>query len=118
VVSVGAIILSAFLGRKAFGASSMGRAATAVRSASRIGRESGDVARAHDGAAAIEQQIKELQSACDAEVQALAAKLDPAAITPRAVPVTPRKSDLAIGEVALAWLPRRTGSDGFPAQAC
>ena len=117
-VSVGATILSAFLGRKALSATSMGRAATAVRSAGRIGREQQDVARADDSAAAIAQQLKELQSACDAEAQALAAKLDPATITLRAVQLAPRKADVAIGEIALAWVPWRTGSDGFPAPAC
>jgi hypothetical protein len=117
-VSIGATILSAFLGRKAVSASSMGRAATAVRSAGRIGREQDDVTRANDNAATLEQQIKDLQSACETEVQSLAAKLDPAAITLRSVQVAPRKADLAVGEVALAWLPWRTGSDGFPAPAC
>jgi hypothetical protein len=35
----------------------------------------------------------------------------------REVAVTPRKSDLAIGEVALVWTPWRRGADGFPAPA-
>jgi hypothetical protein len=117
-VSIGATILGAFLGRKALSATSMGRAATAVRSAGRIGREHDDVVRADESAATVGQQLKELQAACEAEVQSLAAKLDPASIALRAAQVAPRKSDLAIGEVSLAWLPWRTGSDGFPAPAC
>jgi hypothetical protein len=117
-VSVGATILSAFLGKRALSASSMGRAATALRSASRIGREQGDVARADESATAVQQKITELAAACEAEIQALAGKLDPASIELRSVQLAPRKSDLAVGELALAWQPWRTGADGFPAAAC
>jgi hypothetical protein len=117
-VSVGATILSAFLGRKVLSSTSMGRAATAVRSAGRIGREQGDVARADDNATIITQQLKDLQAACDVEAQSLAARLDPATISLRQAAVAPRKADLAIGEIALAWVPWRTGSDGFPTPAC
>ena len=32
----------------------------------------------------------------------------------RKVSVTPRKSDIAVGQVALVWTPFRKDSDGFP----
>jgi hypothetical protein len=117
-ISVGATILSAFLGKRAFSATSMGRAATAVRSATRIGQEKQDVDQANEKADAVEQKIADLSAQCDAECKAISAKLDPAAIVLRSVQVSPRKSDLAVGEVALAWQPWRVGADGFPAPAC
>jgi hypothetical protein len=43
--------------------------------------------------------------------------MDPAAVVLRSVQISPRKSDIAIGEVALAWQPWRMGADGFPAPA-
>src|SRR6185436_5958009 len=54
--SVGASILGAFLGRKTLSATNLGRVATAARSASRIGRESGDVDRAGESLEAVRQQ--------------------------------------------------------------
>ena len=117
-VSVGATILGAFLGRKAVSVGNIGRATTAARSAARIGRENQDVALADESAAAVTQKIQDLKDQCDRDLAALAAKLDPARITLRPVQISPRKSDTAIGEVALAWVPWRNGSDGFPAPAC
>jgi hypothetical protein len=96
----------------------MGRAATAMRSATRIGRESQDVDLANESAATVQQKIQELNAQCAAECSALSASLDPSAIVLRTVQISPRKSDIAIGEVALAWRPWRAGTDGFPAPAC
>lgn len=118
VVSVGATILGAFLGKRAITATSVGRAATAVRAATRIGSEKQDAAQADESAAVVGQKIQDLKDQCDAELKALSAQLDPATIQLRSVQVSPRKSDTAIGEVALAWVPWRVGVDGFPAPAC
>jgi hypothetical protein len=116
-ISVGATILGAFLGRKAVSVSNIGRATTAVRSASRLGRESGDVDRAGDSVEILNQRLVDLQAQLDAEIAALGAQLDPATIPIRSVQITPRKSDIAVGEVALVWTPWRAGADGFPAPA-
>jgi len=116
-VSIGATILGAFLGKRALSATSMGRAATAVRTAGRIGQQQQDVEHADESVAAVEQRSAELQRQCEVEIAALGTSLDPAGITLRSVQLAPRKSDLAIGEVALAWLPWRMGADGFAAPA-
>ena len=44
----------------------------------------------------------------------MAAGLDPASIALENIRIAPRKSDIAIGRVAIAWEPWRTGPDGFP----
>lgn len=117
-LSVGTSILGAlFGGRKTLSATNIGRAATAARSATRIGRESQDVDRADESVEVLRQRLAALEQEGEAEVAKLAATLDAAAIQLRPAAVTPRKSDLAIGEVALVWKPWRRGSDGFPAPA-
>ena len=117
-LSVGTSILGAlFGGRKTLSATNISRAATAARSATRIGRESQDVDRADESAEVLRQRLAALQQEGEAEVAKLAASLDASAVALRSVAVTPRKSDLAIGEVALVWTPWRRGSDGFPAPA-
>jgi hypothetical protein len=117
-VSIGATILGAFLGRRAVSSSGLGRAASAVRSATRIGQESQDVAQADESTASVAQRLTELKAQCDAEAQAIGSALDPAGVVLSEVQVSPRKADIAVGETALAWLAWRTGSDGFPAPAC
>ena len=117
-VAVGATILGAFLGRRAVSSTSLGRAATAVRSATRIGEEQQDVAQASESAEAVAQRVEELKKQCDAEAARIAAALDPAAVSLADIEASPRKSDIAVGEIALAWVPWRMGAEGFPAPAC
>jgi hypothetical protein len=116
-ISIGATILGAFMGRKTLSATNMSRAATAVRSATRVGRESGDVDRADESLELIRQQHADLQRQFEADTAALERSLDVSTISLRSVQVTPRKSDIAVGEIALVWAPWRTGVDGFPAPA-
>ncbi|HKZ73596.1 MAG TPA: hypothetical protein VJ011_05990, partial [Steroidobacteraceae bacterium] len=53
----------------------------------------------------------------DADVAAIERRLDAESCELRRVQVSPRKSDIVVGEVALAWAPWRKGGDGFPAPA-
>ncbi len=117
-VAIGATILGAFLGRRAVSSGALGRAASAVRSAARIGQEKQDVDHADESAAALGKRLDELKAQCDAEAQAIAREFAADGVVLSEVQVSPRKSDLAVGEVALAWLPWRGGADGFPAPAC
>ncbi len=116
-VSIGTTVLGALFGRKAISAGNVGRAATAVRTASRMGKEKDDVERAEESIELLQQRLAALQLECDAEVAKLNTALDPSTIALRAVQVTPRKSDIAVGEIALVWTPWRKGADGFPAPA-
>ncbi len=115
--SIGASVLGALLGRRTLSATNVNRAASAARSATRIGRESGDVDRANESLEAIQQRQRDLQQQFDADAAALEARFDATAVTLRKVQVSPRKSDIAVGEVALVWEPWRKGADGFPTPA-
>jgi hypothetical protein len=52
-----------------------------------------------------------------AEAAKLESSLDAGTIALRTIEVPARKSDIAVGEVALVWAPWRKGADGFPAPA-
>jgi hypothetical protein len=116
-VNIGSTILGALLGRKAITATNLGRAGTAARSASRWGQESGDVARAEESLEVLQQRLADAQTQVSAEVATLESTLDAGSVALRPVDVPARKSDIAVGEVALVWAPWRTGADGFPAPA-
>jgi hypothetical protein len=115
--SIGASVLGALLGRRTLSATNVNRAASAARAATRIGRESGDVDRASESVEAIQQRQKDLQQQFDADAAALETRFDATTVSLRTVQVSPRKSDIAVGEVALVWTPWRKGADGFPTPA-
>jgi hypothetical protein len=117
VFSIGASVLGAFLGRKTLSAANVNRAATAARAATRIGRESGDVDRAGDSMEVVQQKQRDLQQQFDSDAAALESRFDATTAVLRKVQVSPRKSDIAVGEVALVWAPWRKGADGFPTPA-
>jgi hypothetical protein len=111
--SIGASVLGALLGRRRVSAANVNRAASAARAATRIGRESGDVDRANESLEVIQQRQRELQQQFDNDVAALETRFDASAVKLRKVQVSPRKSDIAVGEVALVWTPWRKGAEGF-----
>jgi hypothetical protein len=116
-VSIGSSILGALLGRKALSATNLNRVGSAARSATRMGHESQDVTRAEESLEALQQRLEDTKREVDAEVARLETTLDASTISLRAVEVPARKSDIAVGEVALVWAPWRKGADGFPAPA-
>jgi FtsZ-binding cell division protein ZapB len=116
-ISVGASLLGAFLGRRALSAGNVSRAATAMRSAGRIGREKEDVDRAGESLAAVEGRLVTLQQEFDADVSALQGRFEPGALVVERTTIRPRKSDIGVGTIGLAWIPWKTGPDGLPQPA-
>jgi len=112
VLSVGATLLGAFLGRGIASVGNVGRATTAMKSASRIGKESADVARASESAEVVQERLNALQEQFDQEVAALQAAVAPESLDIQKRPVRPRKSDISVGTVGLCWTPWRKAEDG------
>jgi hypothetical protein len=92
-VSFGSTLLGAFIGRRG---STLSRAGSAARAASRVHRETQDVA-------SVQQRLAHLQAECDAEVAALQAV--PTDDELETVEVRPRKTNVAVRLVALVWAP-------------
>jgi hypothetical protein len=115
--SIGASVLGAFLGRRTLSTTNVNRAASAARAATRIGRESGDVDRASESVEVVQQRQRDLQQQFAADTAALETRFDATTVALRKVQVSPRKSDIAVGEVALVWTPWHKGADGFPTPA-
>jgi uncharacterized protein YcfJ len=116
-ISIGASVLGAIFGSRRVGTGTIGRAATAARSAGRIGREKDDIARAEDTVETLRQRLAALNEECERDIADLQSKLDPQAIAIRPVRLAPRKSDIAVGRVTLLWVPWQTGADGLPQPA-
>jgi hypothetical protein len=101
-VSVGATLLSAFVGRKG---SALGRASTAAKGAGRAMQEGGDVARAKETVSAIQQQLTQLDEQFKTESAEVAASADPQTEPLETLTLKPRKANINVQLVALAWAP-------------
>jgi hypothetical protein len=104
-LSFGATLLGAFTGRKALSGSTINRASSAARRAGRAFEESGDVSRASETAESVQQQLADLQAQFDAESAALTDRLDPLAEPLETVSIKPKKTDILVQLVSLAWAP-------------
>jgi hypothetical protein len=111
-LSFGATILGAFLGRKMLSASNIGRATTAARGVGRSMKESSEVARAQDTMETLRQQLEELHTQFQAELADMEAKLDHVTETLDTVVIKPKKANVSVGLVALAWVPLTQQPDG------
>lgn len=113
-ISIGATLLGAFTGRKS---SSIGRATTAVRGASRSMAAQGDISRAKDNVQALQQQLADLQAQFNEESAALSSKIDPTTETLNTVVIKPKKTDINVQLVALVWAPYWRDASGTNAPA-
>ncbi|HEX5760714.1 MAG TPA: ATP-binding protein, partial [Thermoanaerobaculia bacterium] len=98
-------VLGALFGRKRLSATTLSRAGTAVRGVGRSREQEQDVGRAEENLEAVERELKELEDELEAEVAALAGRFDPAAEALEPVPLKPKKADVEVHRLALAWVP-------------
>lgn len=104
-LSIGTSILGAMFGRKLASAANVGRASTAVRAAGRISREKQDVTQAEENLQALQDQLADLEAQFKAETDALQETANSDRLTLEEIEIKPRKSDITITQVALAWQP-------------
>ncbi len=112
VVSLGATLLGAFMGRKTFSAGNIGRASSTIRSGMRTAKERGDIAAASDNLDALQQQKADLEAEFNADVKALESTTDPMLQKIETVAQRPKKTDIAVRLVALVWLPHWKTPEG------
>jgi hypothetical protein len=104
-LSFGSAILSAFTGRKVASAGNISRAATAARGAGRAVRESSDIERAEENLQAVEEQLKALDAEFQDEAAHLMAEFDVGAEELEKVTLRPKKTNVTVRAVLLAWAP-------------
>ena len=99
-ISMGATVLGAI-----FGSRGMGRATTAARGAGRVAREREDVSRAEEDLRDLQEELRALEIEAEEEVRALDAEMEREAPELEEVIVRPKKSDIQVSELRLAWKP-------------
>jgi hypothetical protein len=104
-ISFGTTLLGAFLGRKTLSATNVGRATTAARGVGRAMKETQDITRAGETAEALQQQLADLESQLQTETAALGVTTDPLSEKLESVTLKPKKSNISISLLTLAWMP-------------
>jgi hypothetical protein len=99
-ISTAATVLGAIFGR-----GGIGRATTAARGAGRVAREREDVQRAEEALANVEEEIRALQIEVEEEVRAYLAEREDEVAELEEIVVRPRKSDIEVSGLKLAWKP-------------
>jgi hypothetical protein len=104
-ISVGATVLDALLGRKRLSRSSVGRATTAMRGVGRSSRERDDVQRAEEALETARAERRELEDRLAEEIEAMRDRFEAGELQVEEVRIPPRKADIAVQRLALAWWP-------------
>jgi hypothetical protein len=111
-LSVGTALLGALLGRKRVSVTSVSRAGTAARRASNMRKQSGDVKRAQERLAALEQETEDLKAEFDAEVAQLEDAFNAQNDELSDVLVRASSANIQIKWLGIAWSARFANSNG------
>lgn len=103
-ISFGATILAAVFGRK-ITKGTITSAGTSMRQAGRIGKDSQATMSAEEDLKTYQQQLEDLQALMQSEIDAATADVDPSHLKLDTQVIRPRKSDIDIEKVGLAWWP-------------
>jgi hypothetical protein len=104
VVSMGATVFGALMGRRAVSLSTLGRATTAARGVSRSMKETQDVATAQQRLLEAQQEEAALNAEIEQQVTALSGQA-PGAIATETIEIKPKRGGVEVQIVALAWQP-------------
>ncbi len=103
-LSFGSTLLGAFTGRKSVG-STLSKASTAARRAGRAMEEGKDVSTAGETVESLKQQIQDMEQQFQTELAAQTERVDPLTETLETLAIRPKKSDIMVQFVSLAWAP-------------
>lgn len=103
MVSFGATLLGAVLGKKAVSTTTLGRATTAARGVGRSMKEAQDVARATGTVQEEKDRLARLETELAAEVAALEAEYNAATEPLETTTLKPKRGGVAVELIALVW---------------
>ena len=111
-ISMGSSVLGALLGRKAVSKTNVTRAAAAAKAAARAVQRRDGTSQAASALESLQQKYEALQAKFQKEIELLDAALRPELLVLEPSPLRPKKTDIIIERVVLAWMPYQIGSEG------
>ncbi len=106
-------MLGALFGRKKLSLSTVGRATTAVRGMARVDREKGDIARAKRRLEDEQVKLADLEEEFRAELDEIRDTGVAGPFDLDEISVKPRKTDISVSSLCLAWVPWRVDPQGI-----
>ncbi|HMB53794.1 MAG TPA: DUF87 domain-containing protein [Thermoanaerobaculia bacterium] len=103
-VSAGSSILGALLGRKKLSATNVRRAGSVLSGFQRSSKEEADVEQAEEALVREREELEELEAEMQQEVAELTAEYDAQTIELGTVTVKPRRADVEVRRLVLAWV--------------
>ena len=116
-VAFGNSVLGAFLGKKTVSKTNVGKATSAAKAAGKAMQQSGDLGTAQSELDRALENFTNLEIEFQAEVEKHEAMLRPDALMLQAIELTPRKADITIEQVVLAWTPWTASARAEPVAA-
>jgi hypothetical protein len=111
-IAVGTSVLGAILGRKTISKSNVGRAATAAKAATRAAQQQSDVSQVLGEIDSLRRKHDDLFAEFQQKIESMSAALRPEALVLEAMPIRPRKTDITVEKVVLAWMPYQVVREG------
>ena len=111
-IAMGSSVLGALLGRKAVSKTNVSRTATAAKAASRAARQRDGANQAAGSLESLRQKYTELQARFQFEIEKVDAALRPEALVFEPSSIRPKKTDITVERVVLAWMPYHLGAEG------
>ncbi len=102
-ISIGSTILGSLMGRKTISATTISKAATAARTATKVAGQKQDVAQAEESMEAVTIQLTEMDSQIESEIEILRSSANPQSFQLDCVELSPKKSEIQVDRVAIYW---------------
>ncbi len=116
-VAFGNSVLGAFLGRKTMSKTNVSKASSAAKAAGKAIQQSGDTGAAQQELDRALEKFTDLELQVKDEIEKLESTLRPEALVLEAIELPPKKADITIEQVVLAWTPWTIGAGGQPEAA-
>jgi hypothetical protein len=104
-ITIGTSLLGALWGRKTLSATNVNRAGTAARAAGRAYQQRGDIGQASENVGALQSKLAELEARLQEEIEEITRATAPDALEITEIALKPKKADITVERVVLAWKP-------------
>ena len=104
LITIGGSLLGAVLGRKALSRTNVSKASIAMRGMGRASKQRDDIGRAESALGRLEADLRVLEDELMSDLVLLREEWDPAGFEFEEVRMLPRKSDIGVKRMVLAWI--------------
>lgn len=112
LVSIGSTLAGALLGRK-MSMTTLSKAGTAINRAGSTASAKGDINRAEETLESLQESLVNLEQDFEAALEEMKRSYEPENLELKETLIRPRKSDITVSRIALAWTPWQVDVDGI-----